>query len=146
MRWRECHLFDLGEVVLGILIENQLAYRSERVLLVWPNLGQIEDRVLELLGLFDRHRLDVKCPGGVLAALDSLEQVLGRPVRVFTCNFDRLLLGEELRWLIALVVELSVDEVTLIIDELVRVSGVSVHEAALIQYASVQWQRSSGER
>lgn len=35
-------LFDLGEIVLRVAVEFQLADLDERIVAVWPDLGQIE--------------------------------------------------------------------------------------------------------
>jgi hypothetical protein len=70
MRWRERGLFDFSEVVLRILVEHKLADFSKREVLVWPDLGEIENVITELLGLLGSHRLDEDCPGRELASLD----------------------------------------------------------------------------
>ena len=50
-------LLDLGEVVLRVLVKDHLSDGAQRELLVWPDLGQIEDVVAELLGLLSGHGL-----------------------------------------------------------------------------------------
>ena len=45
----EGYLLDFGEVVLGILIEGELANFAEGELLVWPDVGEVEDVDLLLL-------------------------------------------------------------------------------------------------
>ena len=57
MRRRERGLLDLGEVVLHVLVEDELADGAERELRVRPDLGEIEDVVAELLGLLGGHGL-----------------------------------------------------------------------------------------
>ena len=52
VRGRERGLLDLGEVVLHVLVEDELADRAERELVVRPDLGQVQDVVAELLGLW----------------------------------------------------------------------------------------------
>jgi hypothetical protein len=42
MGGREARLLDLGEVVLRIAVEDQLAHFDEREVFVIPNLGDIE--------------------------------------------------------------------------------------------------------
>ena len=54
---REGNLLDLREVVLDVLVEGNLADRAEREIGMWPNLGQVEDVVAELLSLLSRHGL-----------------------------------------------------------------------------------------
>lgn len=50
MRGRESRLLNLGEVVLNINIQNELADRAEGELAVRPNLGKVENVVAEFLG------------------------------------------------------------------------------------------------
>jgi hypothetical protein len=50
-------LFDLGKIVLYILIRNELAGWAERELAVWPDFGEVEDIVAELLCLARHHCL-----------------------------------------------------------------------------------------
>lgn len=49
-----------------------------------PDLGQVEDVPAELLSLLWAEDLDVAGPRWVLPTLDSLEEVLGVPVWVFS--------------------------------------------------------------
>jgi hypothetical protein len=53
----ETHLLNFGEVVLGVLVEDELAEGAQWEFGVWPHLGQVEDVVAELLCLLRRHRL-----------------------------------------------------------------------------------------
>ena len=96
MRRRESRLLDLGEVVLGVLIENDLPELAEREVLVRPDFGEVKDVVTELLGLFRRHSLlggdtmsktknscsrlrrtyDVDGPARILLIFDRLEEAL----------------------------------------------------------------------
>ena len=98
-------MFDLSKVVLGILIQDELADRLHREFRVRPDLGQIENTVTEVLGLLRRHRLlmrkmstpsldegtrlrkayNVYSPRRIFALLDGLKQSLNAVVRVFSC-------------------------------------------------------------
>ena len=55
--WRERGLLDLSEVVVGVLVESDLADGAKRELRVRPDLGQVQDVVPELLGLLGGHGL-----------------------------------------------------------------------------------------
>lgn len=87
----KAHLLDLGEVVLRVLVEDELADGAQGELGVWPDLGEIEDVVAEFLRLLGCHRLlrtstgissergeddvdthDVDSPRGEFACLDRV--------------------------------------------------------------------------
>lgn len=51
------NLLDLGEVVLHVLVEDELANGAKRELAMRPDFGQVEHVVAELLGLSGRHGL-----------------------------------------------------------------------------------------
>lgn len=82
VRRREGDLLDLGEVVLGVAVQREPAHRPEGDVGLGPDLGQVEDVPLEVLGLLGREDLDMNRPAGVLAPLDGLEEVLRVPVGV----------------------------------------------------------------
>ena len=58
VRRTERRLLDLGEVVLGVAIEGDLADGDERELAVRPHLRHVERVELPLLGLLERHHLE----------------------------------------------------------------------------------------
>ena len=96
----ETNLFNLGEIVLGVLVEHELPNRAKRVFSVRPNFGEVEDveppsaqfseqsgergrtGLHEALGLVRGEDLSVDGPARVVAFLDSLEQILGCEVGV----------------------------------------------------------------
>lgn len=57
VRWRERALFNLREVVLRVLIQNELPDGTQGEFSVGPDLGEVENVVPELLCLFGSHRL-----------------------------------------------------------------------------------------
>ena len=127
VRWRESRLLDLGEVVLGVLVEGELAETTQGHLGLGPDLGQIEDVPAELLSLLRAQGLNVDGPGGVFAALDGVEQVLGVPVGVLRGQTTGLLVVHGLVALIGLQVDLDVVEGAVRLDPLVGVARVAVH-------------------
>jgi hypothetical protein len=54
---RERSLLYLCKVILWVLIQYDLSDGAERVILMRPHFGQVEDIVTESLGLLRRHRL-----------------------------------------------------------------------------------------
>ena len=51
------HLLNLGEVILRVLIEDELSNWAERELREWPDLGEVENIVVEFLSLLWHHSL-----------------------------------------------------------------------------------------
>jgi len=132
MGWVVSSLLDLGEVVLDVSVESQLSELAKRELGVWPDLGEIEDVVLELLGLLRSHGLNVDLPLGVITTLNSLEEILGSVVWGGTSEFGSLLLGKELYSLLGEKVDLGVYPCSILVDKLEGVSRVSLHLSVTI--------------
>ena len=125
----EGDLFDLGEVVLAVAVQGEFAEAAEGHLLLRPDLGQVEDVPAELLGLLGGEHLEVAGPGGRVAVLDAVEQILGVPVRVFGGHVGGFGVGEGLAALIGLAMDLDVVEGAIRFGELVCVAGVAIHVA-----------------
>lgn len=119
---REGGLLDLCEVVLGVTVEGELSEAAEGHFGLRPDLGEVEDVPAELLGLFGGEDLDVARPGGVLAALDGVEEVLGVPVGVSSGEVAGFLVGEGLVALVCLAVNLDVVEGAVGLGPLVSVA------------------------
>lgn len=119
---RESGLLDLREVVLGVTVEGKLPEAAEGHFGLRPDLGEVEDVPAELLGLFGGENLDVAGPGGVLAALDGVEEVLGVPVGVSGGEVAGFFVGEGLVALICLAVDLDVVKGAIGLDPFVGVA------------------------
>jgi len=126
VRRGESGLLDLGEVVLRILVKDELANRLEWVIFVRPDLGQIENVVSELFGLFGCHGLDIDGPAGFLATVDCLEEGLDTVIGVGTSDLRRLFLSQVLEATIGSDVNLDVGELALLVDELEGMARVTV--------------------
>jgi len=125
-------LLDFGKVVLRVPVEDDLAKLAERVVLVRPDLGEIEDVDVALLGLLRRHGLNVGLPSREVSLVDGLKQVLGGVVWGGTGELGCLLLGEELDTLLGEEVDLGVDPLALLVGELEGVSRVALHLAVAV--------------
>jgi len=121
-------LLDLCKVVGWVLVEGDLADGAEWVLAVWPNLGEVKDGVLKLLGLLLRHRLNRDSPRREVSLLDLLKELLVVNVWVLTRELDTLLLRVELDTLVGANVDLNVLPLALLVDKLERVASVAVLE------------------
>jgi hypothetical protein len=80
MRWRECSLLDLGEIIFRVAVQGEPAKPAQWHLFLRPDLGQVENVPAELLRLFWTQDLHVAGPGRMFASRDRLKQVLCMPV------------------------------------------------------------------
>lgn len=121
---------------MNVFVQSEFSDGTEGEFLLRPGLGQIEDVVTELLSLLGSHDLDVESPRRVFSSLDRLEQILVREVGVLSCHLSSFLVCESLDTLVGLVVELNVDERSVLLDELVSVSRITVHESVSVRRSS----------
>lgn len=104
MRWAECNLFDFGEIVFGVAIQNHTANWDQWELTLWPDLeiplkylisfqlldetcqstyfGQVERIPFELLGLFKSHHLNFKGPRWKFLLGNGVIQIAGCVIRI----------------------------------------------------------------
>jgi len=136
----EGSLLDLGKVVGYVSVEGELSKLSERVVLVRPDLGQVKDVDLALLGLLGCHDLDVGLPLGEVSTLNSLKEILGGVVGSGSSELGGLLLSQELDTLLGQEMDLDVDPVTLLVDKLEGVARVSLHLSVPIWDSSISHQ------
>lgn len=81
--WRKGQLLNLVEEVFRIPVQDKLADRAKREVLMRPDFGDVEcEEAVRALCLFGRHRLNVDSILGEVAALDGFVQQLGTIVRV----------------------------------------------------------------
>lgn len=107
---REGGLLDLRKVVLDVPVQRQLSKAPKGDLVVRPDLGQVEDVPLEVLGLLGSQDLEVGRPARVVALFDRLEEVLGGEIGVLRGQLPGFFAGQRLDPLIGLEVDLDVDE------------------------------------
>ena len=134
-------LFDLGEVVPCILVQLEDTNLTKRELLLWPDVGQVEDVDLLLLpqffGFFGRHGLPGDGPRRVFLALDGVVQVFLGEVRGVVCG---VFLSDELGALVGFHVHLCVNPIARLVDKLHGVPAVAVHEAVTLRNPTVAHQ------
>ena len=134
----ESNLLNFGEVVDGVLVENELTNLATRELLLRPNVCKIENVDLLLLpklfSLFRGHGLDLNSPFWVVATLDGFVEIL---LGVVWGIIGRVFLSDVSGSLLRLHVDLSVDPFTVLVDEFHRVAGVAMHETVAIRNATV---------
>ena len=132
--------FDLGEEVLRVAVQRPGADLDERVVLLRPDLGEVERIEAVLLRLVDRHDLDLERPARELAVLDRLVQILAVIVGITACQRVGLCLREELDALVGLEVVLDPEALTVGIDPLVGVRAESVHVPPRLRNAAIAHQ------
>lgn len=137
VRRRESSLLGLGEVVVNVLVESELAESSQREVSVGPDLGEVKDGPLELLSLLGGADLDVTSPRGEVLLLNVLDKILLGVVGVGAAEDAGLVVGEVLDALVGLHVDLDVVERTVLLDPLVGVAGVTVHLSVVSRGTSV---------
>ena len=136
----EGDLFDFGKVVFGVFVEDEFPKRPERDFALRPDFGEVEDVPAEFFGLGRGQDLDVAGPGGVVAVLDAVEEVLGVPVWVFGGHFAGFVVGESFAALVGFAMDLDVVEGAVGLGEFVGVAGVAVHVPVGVGGAAVRKQ------
>ena len=68
-------MLDLGEVILGIAIQDQPANFDQRIITMRPNLGDIEDVESIILRLLERHDLHFQRPARMVTPVDRIVQI-----------------------------------------------------------------------
>ena len=104
---REGRLLDLGEVVGRVAVQLQDADLLQGIVLVRPDLGEVEGVVGRLVGIALRHDLDHHSPLGKVTALDGLKQIALMGFTILADQFCRLGVGHALDALHGLEVELD---------------------------------------
>jgi len=136
----EGSLLDLGKVIFGISVQNHLANRDQRVILVRPYFGDVERIPLVFPGVFEFHDLNVDGPRGEPLLGNGLEQILLRVVSVFSCKTIAFLLCEVFNALIGLEVILDPVGFSFGVDVLEGVAAVAIHVAVALGNTTVREQ------
>jgi hypothetical protein len=110
-----------------ILVESQFSEFTEWELLLWPDLSEVEDAVVKLLRLLRCHGLNIDSPRRIGAFLNRLKEILRVMIWVSSAKCLSLFVVEGLVALVGLEMDLDIDERSIGLDELVGVSGVTVH-------------------
>jgi len=139
VRWRESDLFDLGKVVGGVLVQDELTDLAEGILALWPDMSKIKnvDLVLfpSLFSLLRSHGLNFQIPFGVVAFLNGLIEILGGMIRAVVC---RVFLSEELDFsLLTLDVNLGIDPFVVLVDQLHSMTIVTVHVTPVLRDTTI---------
>ena len=77
-------MLDLGEEILRVAVQSELADGVQRVILMRPHLGDVERVEPVVLGLVIGHELHLDGPGRIVAVGNVVEEVLAVDVWVIT--------------------------------------------------------------
>ncbi len=88
-RRRERRLLDVGEVVVGVAIEDDLAHFHTRIVLMRPHFGDVEWIDIGVDRLRFRHDLNEHRPARMIAALDGLEEIALRMIGIAARQLQR---------------------------------------------------------
>ena len=84
----EGRLLDLRKVVHGIAVKDQSRrLRLQRIILVRPDLGQVERIDVIRVRFVLRHDLDADAPLRKVTLRDGVEQIALRVIRIFAAQF-----------------------------------------------------------
>ena len=125
----EGRLLDLGKVVLRVAVQFEDAHLDQGIILVEPDLGEVEGVVGALRRILLRHHLDEHGPAGEVSLLDALVQVALVAFPVLADDRLGLLIGQVLDALLGLEVELDPVPLVLGVDEAEGVAAEAVHVA-----------------
>jgi hypothetical protein len=119
-------LFDILEVVCGVLVESYLANFTQRVLLVRPGEGVVEDVDAGGFCFLGVHDLKVYSVCRIFAAFNRVKEVLNVVIGVFTSKTECLIGVKVFDSSFGLDGPLDVYKSTILLAELVCVNTKSV--------------------
>ena len=125
----EGELLDFGKVVLGVAVEFEYAHVDQRVVAMWPDLGQVK-RVQVVGGrvLFG-HDLDFQVPARKIAAVDGAQQIGLVAFAVASDQFGGFGIGQVLNALLRDEVELDPEALVVRVEQAEGVAAKTVHVA-----------------
>jgi len=121
MARRKGRLLGLSEIVQRVLVEDEVAHRNERIVLMRDDFGDVEDVKTVLHSIDLRHDLNGQSPFSGVAALDVIEQILCCVVWLGSLKSISLFSGEVLDACFGAEMELYPMYFTLLIDPTVGV-------------------------
>ena len=140
----EGELFDLRIPIDRIFVEHQLADFDQRIILMRPDLGQIERIDAIGLGILIGHDLPFERPARVIAFVDRVEQVATVIVAVLARFLDCLVLRQmgiaAFRPDVGVEVEFDPELLAILVDEHVGMAAIAVHLAPVLGHAAIAHQ------
>ncbi|MBB30600.1 MAG: hypothetical protein CME25_17050 [Gemmatimonadetes bacterium] len=140
VRRAEGRLFDLGEIVVGIAVQLDLAHLDQRIILVRPDLGQVEGIECGRFGLGLGHDLDEHRPAGEIAIFNLAEQRLLIAFTRMADDLGGLAVGIMAMALLRLEVELDPEAFAVPVPQRIGVAAIAVHEGRVLRQAAIRHQ------
>ena len=122
----EGELFDLGEIIHRIPVEDEISHVDQGVVLVRPGFGQVEGVIPIGFSLGKGHDLHLDVPDGIVTTFNGIKQVFALVVGVFTGHFLGLFVGEAVPTLAGLKVILHPEGLALGVQPLEGVGAESI--------------------
>ncbi|MNQ46785.1 hypothetical protein D3C85_606110 [compost metagenome] len=120
-------MLDFGKDVFRVAVEFEIAHFDQRVILVRPDLGQVERIDFVVMGLVFGHDLDVERPARKVTRFDAVEQIPMMTFPVAANQILRFLVAEVLHALLALEGELDPVPLVVGVDQAEGVAAETVH-------------------
>ena len=127
MAGTEGDLFGLGEELVDVAVQFELADHTQGHLLFRPDLSGIEDVELKLILVLLGDGLDGKIPLGIGLVVDGLHQVLAVEVGILTRQLQGLVPDERVHSEVRDPVELDKVALSLLVDQRERVDTEALH-------------------
>jgi len=125
--WVEGRLLDLGKVVFRVAVQFEDAHLDKGVILMEPDLGEVEGVVGAGSRFFLRHHLNEHGPPWEVSLFNAPEQIALMAFPVLTYEGLGFLVGQILDALLRLQVKLDPVSLVLSVDEAERVAAKAVH-------------------
>ena len=125
----ERRLLDFGKIILGVPVQLQDTDLHQRIILVEPDLGQVEGMVGALRRGFLRHHLDEHRPTREVLLLDAFVQVALVAFPAFADHRFGLRVGQVLDALLGAEVELDPEPLVAGVEQAEGVAAETVHVA-----------------
>ena len=125
----EGRLLDLGKIVFRVPVQFENAHLDQGIILVEPDLGEVEGVVGTCRRVLLRHDLHIEGPAGEVLLFDALVEVALVALPVLGDDRLGLLIGQVLDPLLGLEVELDPVPFVLGVDEAEGVAAEAVHVA-----------------
>merc|ERR1712013_45840 len=137
MRRRKGSLLSFSMEILWVSVERESSDFDERIITLWPYLGNVIYIESVLLGICKRHKLNEPSPRWEIAFLNVFEKVSCREILVILSHLSSFFSSPSFDALISFEVVLDKEWLTFIIDPLVSMRTVPVHVAISIWSSSV---------
>lgn len=136
----ESTLLNFLKVILGISVQLENSDLDQRVVLMGPHFGHIEDIPFVILSILLRHDLNTEFPLWIIFSLNCFKKVFGGVIRILTLKLICLLSIEVLDPLHRLEVPLDPKTLSFSINPSVSMRPISIHMSVTKRSSSIREQ------